>query len=56
MNLELPFYQLPDAELDAYLERIDQQLDALFLDAVSGALETRRVESDPASDQGVAAA
>jgi hypothetical protein len=39
VNLELPFYELPDAELDAYLARIDEQLDALFLDDVQGALE-----------------
>ncbi len=56
MNLELPFYQLPDAELDAYLDRIDQQLDALFLDAVSDLVEARRVERAPESDPAVAAA
>lgn len=44
MNLELPFYQLPDAELDAYLDRIDHQLDALFLDDVRATLEPSPAE------------
>jgi hypothetical protein len=47
VNLELPFYQLPDAELDAYLERIDGELDALFLDAVAETFQAVRVEKDP---------
>jgi hypothetical protein len=34
VNLELPFDELPDSELDAYLARIDRELDALFLDEV----------------------
>ncbi len=42
MNLELPFYELPDAELDAYLAKIDQELDALFLDDVKDTLEAIR--------------
>lgn len=48
MNLELPFYQLPEPELDAYLDRIDEQLDALFLDAVRPTLEAPRAEPPPA--------
>ncbi len=49
MNLELPFYELPDAELDAYLARIDQELDALFLEDVKDTLETIRATL-PADD------
>jgi hypothetical protein len=48
VNLELPFYELPDAELDAYLDRIDRELDALFMDEVQGTLEGLRAE--PAMD------
>ena len=48
MNLELPFYELPDAELDAFLARIDGELDALFLDDVQGTLEAiREVPASP---------
>jgi hypothetical protein len=39
VNLELPFPELPDSELDAYLDRIDRELDALFLDEVKDSLE-----------------
>lgn len=56
MNLELPFYQLADEELDAYLERIDHELDALFLDAVTDTLQVLRAERDPAAPPAVAAA
>jgi hypothetical protein len=49
VNLELPFYELPDAELDAYLARIDQELDALFLDQVQDNLEAIRATL-PADD------
>jgi hypothetical protein len=38
VNLELPFEQAEPDELDAYLARIDQQLDALFLDEVAASL------------------
>jgi hypothetical protein len=39
VNLELPFEQAEPDELDAFLARIDQELDALFLDEVSATLE-----------------
>lgn len=48
MNLELPFDEVGPSELDEYLARIDRELDALFLDAVSGALERRCGEPPPA--------
>lgn len=47
MNLELPFYQLPDAELDAYLDRIDGELDALFLGEVAGTLQGAAADEEP---------
>lgn len=56
MNLELPFYELPDAELDAYLDRIDQELDGLFLDAVKETVEALGAERAPARGDGTAAA
>jgi hypothetical protein len=46
VNLELPFDEAPDPELDEYLARIDRELDALFLEAVAGALERVPVEPD----------
>ncbi len=50
MNLELPFSDLTDAELDAYLAQIDERLDALFLDEVQAKLNAARAEpADPAS-------
>jgi hypothetical protein len=54
VNLELPFYELPDAELDAFLERIDRELDALFLDDVQGSIEA--IRADPAPDVAAASA
>ena len=44
MNLDLPFDQVPSDELDAYLERIDQELDTLFLGAVAETLQRIAVE------------
>ena len=49
MNLELPFNDLQPSELDPYLARIDQELDALFLEEVEGTLERLRAER-PAAD------
>ena len=55
MNLELPFYELPDSELDAFLARIDGELDALFLDDVQETIEA--IRAIPASpDAAVTAA
>ncbi len=50
MNLELPFDEVGPSELDEYLARIDRELDALFLDAVAGALERRRCLEAPPAD------
>ncbi len=47
MNLELPFSDVSDTELDAYLARIDEELDALFLDEVKGSLEALLAEPAP---------
>ncbi len=55
MNLALPFYELPDAELDAFLEGIDRELDALFLDEVHASLTAQR-EAAGAGLEGAAAA
>jgi hypothetical protein len=54
VNLELPFHEVTDAELDTYLDRIDRELDALFLDEVQGRLEALRAE--PVPDAAVTAA
>jgi len=55
VNLELPFDELPDAALDALLERIDRELDALFLDDVQETIEA--IRAIPASpDAAVTAA
>lgn len=45
MNLTLPF---DEVELDEYLARIDQELDALFLDDVAEAMAHRAAEPEPA--------
>jgi hypothetical protein len=54
VNLELPFVETPSAELsaelDEYLARIDRELDALFLEAISERLEWARVEARSAAD------
>jgi hypothetical protein len=55
VNLELPFDEPEPSELDEVLARIDRELDVLFLEAVSGALERRRAEP-PASDPAAAVA
>ncbi len=43
MNLDLPFPD-DDAALDEYLSKIDEELDALFLDEVNGVL--RRISAE----------
>ena len=53
MNLELPFDELPPSELDAYLARIDRELDALFMDEVETTLDVLRAER-PAEDAAAA--
>ncbi len=55
MNLELPLYELPDAELDAYLAKIDAELDALFLADVEDTLEAIRATL-PSDDVAASAA
>jgi hypothetical protein len=44
VNLDLPFVDTEPAVLDAYLDDIDRELDALFLEAVGGELERLRLE------------
>jgi hypothetical protein len=55
VNLELPFSDVCDTELDAYLARIDEQLDALFLDEVKGTLEALLAEPAPTPPAATAA-
>jgi hypothetical protein len=50
VTLDLPFPEVPSDELDAYLAKIDEQLDTLFLDAVSEALQRLPVVEAPAAD------
>ncbi len=51
VNLDLPFDETDPAVLDAYLDRIDDELDGLFLRAVAGELERLRLEKlDPPDD------
>ncbi len=54
MNLDLPFAETDPAALDAYLEDIDRQLDALFVDAVRGELERIRLERLEGDDDAAA--
>ncbi len=54
MNLELPFPDAEDSALDEYLAAIDEELDALFLDEVDGALRRLRTEQDVPPDVAVA--
>ena len=49
MNLELPFDEPKSSELDEYLARIDQELDALFMEEVEGTLDLLRADR-PAAD------
>lgn len=50
MNLELPFPEADSAALDDYLEAIDEELDARFLDEVDGVLRRIRAEKDVKPD------
>ena len=51
MNLALPFPDPAPDELDALFAKIDVELDALFLEAVSAKLERIPVvETPPAAD------
>ncbi len=51
MNLDLPFPDFAPDELDALLAKIDGELDALFLEAVSESLQRIPViEAPPAAD------
>ncbi|HEX9052548.1 MAG TPA: hypothetical protein VF841_18625 [Anaeromyxobacter sp.] len=50
MNLDLPFPKADPAALDALLEGIDEELDALFLDEVDGVLRRIRAEPDAKPD------
>lgn len=56
MNLDLPFADSDPAVLDAHLDEIDRELDALFLEAVGGELERLRLEraADSADRDGAA--
>ncbi len=54
MNLDLPFPDADDDALDQYLARIDEELDALFLDEVDGVLRRIRAEKDVKPDVAVA--
>jgi hypothetical protein len=56
VNLDLPFVESDPAVLDAYLEKIDRELDTLFIDAVGGELERLRLERAEAEDSGTDAA
>ena len=49
MNLVLPFDELAPSELDAYLARIDRELDALFLDEVDAIVEQLRADRPAAA-------
>ena len=53
MNLELPFADPEASPIDDCFAAIDENLDALFLDEVDGALrrirEEREGEADPAA-------
>jgi hypothetical protein len=50
MNLELPFDQVEPDELDAYLDRIDRELDTLFLEAVAESFQQRPVVEPHAAE------
>jgi hypothetical protein len=54
VNLDLPFPEPDDAALDASLAAIDEELDALFLDEVDGALRRIAAERDVAADPAAA--
>ncbi len=54
MNLELPFTDPDVSALDEFLEGIDEELDALFLDEVDGQLRRIRAERDVAPDTAAA--
>jgi hypothetical protein len=56
VNLDLPFVETDPAVLDAYLDKIDRELDSLFLDAVDGELERLRLERAEAEKRGTDAA
>ena len=53
MNLDL-FPVADDAALDEYIDAIETELDALFLDEVEGALRRVRAERDVKPDVAVA--
>jgi hypothetical protein len=50
VNLDLPFEAPESAELDAHLDRIDRELDALFLADVQVALATAALRAEPAAE------
>jgi hypothetical protein len=50
VNLELPFPEADTTALDAYVDAIDEELDALFLDEVDGVLRRIRAEKDVKPD------
>ncbi len=50
MNLELPFPEADSTALDAYVEAIDEELDALFLEEVDGVLRRLHAEKDVKPD------
>jgi len=47
VNLDLPFPDAAPDELDAFLSKIDEELDVLFLGAVSEALQRLPVIEAP---------
>ncbi len=58
MNLELPFYEVPAADVHDYLARMENELDALFLGEVErslGRLRSERAVADNAPAVAVAA-
>jgi hypothetical protein len=54
VNLELPFVETDATALDEYLARIDEELDAVFLDEVDGVLRRIRAERDVKPDTAAA--
>jgi hypothetical protein len=50
VNLELPFPDADSGALDEFLEAIDEELDARFLDEVDGVLRRIRAEKDVKPD------
>jgi hypothetical protein len=50
VNLELPFDVSPELDLDTFIAKMDQELEALFLDEVAASLQRPAAEPPAAVD------